>query len=482
MPAGDKSRSHHVVPTDSAPLMGGDVAVARQIERPRSFRRRAVLGVAAIAALGAAVAACSGGTALAGSVRSSVLGLVAVGRSAMPNALLEDRAPPIEGAEPNFSLVEPALEYDIDEVLRRQKEEAERRERRRRRWRPHTFVAGEGEYWCKTVGIRRGVQYKHFGPDARRSPCEAVCCKRPAPGAPRADWRRGSFLAVGDWGYDPVSHGWNVKPECQPLIADKMLEVMWMLGDVKFVVNVGDSFYPNGVSSKDDPQWQTKWRDVFDEEVRSVPWYSVYGNHDYHSDPCICSDDVEACAQVNTGNLSHFEMPSYTYFKDLPELGVEIVGMDLNQFMDGFDHSKTREQNAFADCQWTSCKDTCWSRAKARTDASFDLFHERMAKSIAKSMIVFSHYPTDYFTAAPEFMEALRSPARNITYFGGHRHSTDQTSTASIAPNTNWLVGGGGGWSCDTTSQGFVVGEILLDGSVKTWRVIVDAPTCCAMR
>lgn len=48
-----------------------------------------------------------------------------------------------------------------------------------------------------------------------------------------------------------------------------------------------------------------------------MPWYSVYGNHDYHSDPCICSDDVEACAQVNTGNLSHFEMPSYTYFKDL---------------------------------------------------------------------------------------------------------------------------------------------------------------------
>ena len=32
------------------------------------------------------------------------------------------------------------------------------------------------------------------------------------------------------------------------------------LGDVKFVINVGDSFYPTGVTSKTDEQWGKKWR------------------------------------------------------------------------------------------------------------------------------------------------------------------------------------------------------------------------------
>ena len=123
--------------------------------------------------------------------------------------------------------------------------------------------------------------------------------------------------------------------------------------DVNFVINVGDSFYPDGVSSKDDPQWEVKWRQVYSPEarawflsylrvvslsfsdgvhfgctpwksmkihehplvingrsaysipfselqnlsltgrlsgqVRGVPWYSIYGNHDYHADPCAAA-------------------------------------------------------------------------------------------------------------------------------------------------------------------------------------------------
>lgn len=40
--------------------------------------------------------------------------------------------------------------------------------------------------------------------------------------------------------------------------------------DVNFVINVADSFYPDGVSSKDDPQWDVKWRQVYSDEVRSA--------------------------------------------------------------------------------------------------------------------------------------------------------------------------------------------------------------------
>jgi len=103
-----------------------------------------------------------------------------------------------------------------------------------------------------------------------------------------------------------------------------------------------------------------------------------------------------------------------------------------------------------------------------------------MAKSEARNLLVFSHYPTDYYAGgAPEFLDALRTQEKNITFFGGHRHSVDQWSTESIAPNSNWLVGGGGGWSCDSASQGFVIGQVMWDYSVKTFPVLVDAPSCC---
>mmetsp|Transcript_65974 Transcript_65974/g.190317 ORF Transcript_65974/g.190317 Transcript_65974/m.190317 type:complete len:451 (+) Transcript_65974:61-1413(+) len=340
--------------------------------------------------------------------------------------------------------------------------------------------------FCAKDGVHDGVEFRLFTFD---SPCGLFCCKRqvttPAPTTSSTSpppHRIASFLAVGDWGYDKVSHGWNVKPECQSVIAQRMEEEMQKLGDVRFVINVGDSFYPSGVASKEDPQWQSKWRDVFPQGTRSVPWYSVYGNHDYHIDPCICSDNVSQCAQVNPDekNLDYFVMPNYTYFKEIPELDLEIIAMDTNQYMEGWNPNITREKHSFNDCQWTTCPGVCWDRAVKRANASFELFYDRMSKTTARNLIVFSHYPTDYYwVAAPEFLDALRTPARNITFFGGHRHSTDQWSVASIAPNNAWLVGGGGGWSCDSGTQGFVVGQVMSDLSVKTSPVIVDRESCC---
>lgn len=62
---------------------------------------------------------------------------------------------------------------------------------------------------------------------------------------------------------------------------------------------------------------------------------------------------------------------------------------------------------------------------------------------------------------------------------GGHRHNVDQGSVTPIGENTAWLVGGGGGWSCDGGDQGFVVGEIAMDGSIQTRSVLVDSSVCC---
>lgn len=57
---------------------------------------------------------------------------------------------------------------------------------------------------------------------------------------------------------------------CEQAVADTMADTARLLGDVQFVVNVGDSFYPDGVRNKSDPSWDSKWRNVYSKAGRCV--------------------------------------------------------------------------------------------------------------------------------------------------------------------------------------------------------------------
>lgn len=256
---------------------------------------------------------------------------------------------------------------------------------------------------------------------------------------------------------------------CQRAIADLMLVKMEELGDVKFVINVGDSFYPDGLSVEDDPQWDTKWRNIYSKKLRSVPWYSVYGNHDYHLDPGACSGDPAAGLLINAdiNKKDVFYMPDYTYVVEYPEVNLEVIGMDTNNL-------------ALEDCERSKCPVQCKANLNGRARASMELFHRRLQNSSAKNFVTFSHYPSDFFGHDPAFLNQLRwpGPNRSMAYFGGHRHNTDQRSTARTGPH-DWLVGGGGGWSCDGHEQGFLVAEIDQEFNLRTYSVLVPPSVCC---
>eukprot|EP00929_Paragymnodinium_shiwhaense_P107980 TRINITY_DN74312_c0_g1_i1.p1 TRINITY_DN74312_c0_g1~~TRINITY_DN74312_c0_g1_i1.p1 ORF type:complete len:473 (+),score=75.80 TRINITY_DN74312_c0_g1_i1:79-1419(+) len=296
---------------------------------------------------------------------------------------------------------------------------------------------------------------------------------RPTPGPtprPGPTGRKGSFLVIGDWGHDPSSHG-NVRTDhLQRTIAAQMLQKFKELGDVKFILNLGDSFYPTGITSKSDGKWQSRWRDIYAPELRSVPWYSVYGNHDVYDDHgCACgSSDGSQCNQLNSDidNKDFFYMPGVNWHKEHPELGIEVVALDFN---DVSEHPCTYGQAS-------KCQSTCYANLGSRANAAKQLFYSRKGSSSQPNLVVFSHYPTDYFrNHHTDMLSALQDGSKPITYFGGHRHNTDQ-NTASIAPNNNWVVGGCGGWSCDGGNQGFVVGEV--SSSVKTYAVLADRGLC----
>ena len=207
------------------------------------------------------------------------------------------------------------------------------------------------------------------------------------------DGRVSSFLVLGDWGWDQVAHG-NVRSrDCQQLIANKMDEAFEELGDVKFIINVGDSFYPTGVFDENDEQWDSKWREVYSARVRGVPWYSVYGNHDMLADNGTCSDE-EFAAQINydVKDLDHFFMPGYSWFLEHEELDLEVLALDLN--------------NLWVDqtCPHTACEVECRKKVAERADAAFNLFYERMEASNASNLIVFLIIPLITFGHTPMYL------------------------------------------------------------------------------
>ena len=222
--------------------------------------------------------------------------------------------------------------------------------------------------------------------------------------------RKGSFLVVGDWGWDSLVHGNVPKAACQQEIGMLMTEKMEELGDVKFIINVGDSFYPDGLTSKSDPRWGEQWRERYPDRLRSVPWYSVYGNHDTHHDPGMC--DPEAGSQIN-GNLHDlwtFYMPSYNWHIDHPELDLEVVGLDLNKFMDGWNKSAKVDELELSDCQYSKCPQTCVDNAEMRADGAFDLMTDRLNSSRRKNLVVFSHYPSVPSAAHVSFLSCFIFP------------------------------------------------------------------------
>ena len=77
------------------------------------------------------------------------------------------------------------------------------------------------------------------------------------------------FFSFGDWGSgtsDQKAVATAVKDFCQTERCN-------------FGLLLGDNFYPSGVGSVDDPQWQEKFEQVY--TGLDLPFYAVLGNHDH---------------------------------------------------------------------------------------------------------------------------------------------------------------------------------------------------------
>ena len=131
-----------------------------------------------------------------------------------------------------------------------------------------------------------------------------------------------TFLAVGDWGRDGAYH--------QSEVAARMAETATTVS-ARFVISVGDNFYPAGVASASDPKWKTSFEDVYAAPSLQVPWYVALGNHDYYGDPQT---------QLDYAVASHrWRMPkrAYAFAETSPEgVRVEVFVLDTTPMISDY--------------------------------------------------------------------------------------------------------------------------------------------------
>ena len=93
--------------------------------------------------------------------------------------------------------------------------------------------------------------------------------------APQSGVTYERFIVIGD-------HG-NGKPG-QKQVAAAMVKRARSDG-LDFVLTVGDNIYPKGVKSTADPQWRTKFEEVYADPVLQLLIYPTLGNHDHYGTP-----------------------------------------------------------------------------------------------------------------------------------------------------------------------------------------------------
>ncbi len=107
------------------------------------------------------------------------------------------------------------------------------------------------------------------------------------------------FFSFGDWGsgtQDQKNVALETGKICHKYHCD-------------FGLFLGDNFYPAGVSSTQDPYWQSRYRDLYHD--LKIPLYAALGNHDWKGNPQ---------AEIDfTKDDPYWRMPDYQYSFRYPE-------------------------------------------------------------------------------------------------------------------------------------------------------------------
>ena len=182
-----------------------------------------------------------------------------------------------------------------------------------------------GEPTGPSAGASSGASGTGAGGDAGTSSGQ--------PAAPKAV----RFVAIGDTGTGTAA---------QKKVGDTIAAVCKARG-CDFVQLLGDNIYESGVSSVDDPLWQTAFETPY--AAVDQDFYAVLGNHDYGHNG-LGTDFGKGTHEIAyTAKSKKWKMPS-AYYQYVPPAGannVHMFALDTNMQMFGQDDDQKSDVAAF---------------------------------------------------------------------------------------------------------------------------------------
>ena len=311
------------------------------------------------------------------------------------------------------------------------------------------------------------------------------------------------IITLGDWGASTTHEDYdddNVKIQQQ---VSKLLNDFYNSQNEKgfnllFIITVGDNFYRTGVtdcSIDNGAKFKDSWKDVYGEALTSVPWLSVFGNHDWGDDDAyalcpwnnnktkIRKEYIRENGKTETihygsnqlnkdkggCNPNFYYLPDFSYyyslnFNDL--LNFELIQMETTGYAcpgvigGGFGNNKV-----FNQCG--GIKTAC-NYMKKIGKASQNLLIERAKHSPNKNFLISQHYPgarsrqfASMFKSHRYKNGSIKSQERNEKVWSifGHSHYQACLSKDKITKECNQILTGGGGGCCSPqfTLKGFYV-------------------------
>ncbi|KAG6947888.1 hypothetical protein JG688_00015357 [Phytophthora aleatoria] len=269
-----------------------------------------------------------------------------------------------------------------------------------------------------------------------------------------------SVFGIGDWGATTYkgsccgSNSNNYDLNSQEVVATLMNIEAGASLKPKAVLAHGDNFYWNGINylAERDDRFAASFESKYDgDNIKSVPWVAVMGNHDYGGSDYICSSGDKLVPCNNTAELfqglenklkwqSEYTSPNdnrwamdgrfYVHRVKDPATGVSI---------DIFNVDTNDNESSFA------MFDTCKAKFAKWGNESRTQLAKLAAKSDATWKIVNSHYsPYDHYAepGMKKWFDALRNSGVRA-FLHGHTHA--EKHDYSKAVGVHFIENGAGG-------------------------------------
>lgn len=200
-----------------------------------------------------------------------------------------------------------------------------------------------------------------------------------------------------------------------------------------FVVLLGDNFYPTGVTSTTDPQWETAFEQPY--ATVNAPFYAVLGNHDYGGNgsgtELAKGDNEVAYTQVNP----KWRLPAHDYTFSFGDADFFVA--DTNRSMFSLD---TQAREDFA--RWVPASHATWKIAFGHHPYFSNGPHGNAGNYDGLGLV-----PVANGAGVKAFLDE-RVCGKVDFYISGHDHSIQYLRGACSAGagglNTQHIVSGGG--------------------------------------